>query len=217
MIDTNIKVTGIALIGEKGCGKSTTANALLPFLDTFYGTSGIKLSFADSLRREVATMLVGSLDTKPVHLYMEKFETIINEMSDPSTKEFYRPLLKWWGTEWRRTTNPDYWVDQVKHRIDSLAGLEILLATQPILFVVDDCRFQNEYDMLKDNNFLFFNLSSNPNRPKDPQDYDTHKSEQDWRHFYFDDYVGWDTVDVRVAAIINSIMRREGRNTNVLS
>jgi hypothetical protein len=47
-------------------------------------------------------------------------------------------LLQWWGTEYRRTQNPEYWVDQWKAGINPKA--DIVLAT--------DVRFLNEANMV---------------------------------------------------------------------
>ena len=46
-----------------------------------------------------------------------------------------RTLLQWWGTEYRRNVNPDYWVSRVAARIAK---------EQPEIALISDMRFHNE-------------------------------------------------------------------------
>jgi hypothetical protein len=46
-----------------------------------------------------------------------------------------RTLLQWWGTEYRRSINPDYWVKQVAKRIAE---------ERPEIALITDVRFPNE-------------------------------------------------------------------------
>lgn len=52
-----------------------------------------------------------------------------------------RPLLQWWGTEYRRAENEDYWVDKAETYMR-----ELLTAGRSI--VMDDCRFDNEMELV---------------------------------------------------------------------
>lgn len=72
------------------------------------------------------------------HLVMD----VTAEMHSRSTKERFRSLLRWWGTEYRREKfSPDYWVDQLaaKLRQNGLSHLP----------VITDVRFPNEAHFVK--------------------------------------------------------------------
>jgi len=51
--------------------------------------------------------------------------------------------MQWWGTEYRRTQNPDYWTIQADNYIyrRQLDGLS--------RFVISDCRFENEAALVR--------------------------------------------------------------------
>jgi len=51
-----------------------------------------------------------------------------------------RTLLQWWGTEYRRSVEPDYWVDRVKER---------LAKEKPEIALITDMRFPNEWNFVK--------------------------------------------------------------------
>jgi hypothetical protein len=116
-----------------------------------------KYSFADALRREVDdaigraggafSLLVAN---RPTH-FVQANENLI-ELPDwvvleenPEINEQYplgkqRPLLQWWGTEYRRSIDPDYWVRQLAQRIE----LE-----KPQIALITDMRFPNEMAFVK--------------------------------------------------------------------
>lgn len=60
-------------------------------------------------------------------------------------KEKDRRFLQWVGTEWARDKNPDIFVNHIRNRI-----LETPRGTN---IYVSDVRFENEYEMLKENGF----------------------------------------------------------------
>lgn len=51
-----------------------------------------------------------------------------------------RTLLQWWGTEFRRSINPNYWVDRTA---------EIIAKEQPEAALITDVRFSNELDFIR--------------------------------------------------------------------
>ena len=51
-----------------------------------------------------------------------------------------RTLLQWWGTEYRRSVNPDYWVNKLSKR---------LVEEKPEIALVTDVRFPNEINFVK--------------------------------------------------------------------
>jgi hypothetical protein len=69
-----------------------------------------------------------------------------------------RPLLQWWGTEYRRSQDPDYWVRQLEAQAwESIADGNVV--------VVDDCRFENEREALREMGLLDIWVY-NPNVPE---------------------------------------------------
>ena len=152
----------VALLGAPGSGKSTIAEAL----------GGVKLSFAEELRKEVAAVLAPiffALDNPNYSNFVTRVDQggiggldhyarlLLQDMKDVEVKDGFRPLLQQWGTDFRRTQDPDYWVNKVERLITHLGA-----ADRSTDFVIDDCRFPNERDMLADNGFAFVLLESGP-------------------------------------------------------
>lgn len=117
-----------------------------------------KYSFADALRKEVddAMRRAGGafsllVANRPTH-FVQANENLI-ELPDwvvldenPEFNEQYplgkqRPLLQWWGTEYRRSIDTDYWVRQLAQRIE----LE-----KPQIALITDMRFPNEMAFVKE-------------------------------------------------------------------
>jgi hypothetical protein len=55
-----------------------------------------------------------------------------------------RQLLQWWGTEYRRARNPNYWLDYADAQIKA-SGADVVL--------IDDLRFENEFAYVKANGY----------------------------------------------------------------
>lgn len=51
-----------------------------------------------------------------------------------------RTLLQWWGTEFRRNVNPQYWVTRLSEKLEK---------EQPEIALITDMRFYNEMDFVK--------------------------------------------------------------------
>lgn len=118
----------IGLCGYKGTGKTTAAE----YLETEYGFQ--RINFKDGLIDELRG----------------KFPILLSELSEVykmNTKELFtlkppamRALMQEFGTEVRRTDNPNYWVNQW---VSSVIGGEDNIVT-------DDVRFLNELTALGD-------------------------------------------------------------------
>jgi hypothetical protein len=99
-------------------------------------------------------------------------------------KEVFRPIMQWWGTEFRRRHqgNDNYWVDQVAEAVNLI---EFVSATKNSVkcIIIPDVRFKNEADWIKSKGGILIKIS----RPS-IQAIDTHPSEIE-----LNDYTGWDT------------------------
>lgn len=62
-----------------------------------------------------------------------------------------RRILQWWGTEYRRAQDPDYWTKAWEIKLQ-----EYDLATTHVL--VDDVRFVNELEIIKKNGGIFIKI-----------------------------------------------------------
>lgn len=151
--------TRIALCGPPGSGKTSIAREF----------GSLVISFADALRLEVATGFGGSGRDIDHHAAA---------MTDPKLKDRYRPLLQAWGAL-RRQQDPDYWLKQVEDLLEQ-RGMD------KQIIVVDDCRYDNEYAMLKRRGFLFVLLEAGQTTRIQSVTAQAHASEQEWPKFAFD-------------------------------
>lgn len=149
----------IGLTGPKGSGKDTVA-ALLRTHAGFY-----PLAFADALREEICD----AWRFEPV--YLMRPETKEHSLSDLALRRCQsdsfvgrmviwanqqgqpldldaprspRQIMQWWGTEYRRAQDPDYWTSMLERRIERLLG-----SGNQNRLVVTDVRFDNEADVLR--------------------------------------------------------------------
>lgn len=153
----------IALTGLAGTGKDTAADILV----THCGFT--KLAFADALRSEVqaAFNVPAELLTRRDLKEMPTAELALVECDDmgligalvraamaASTRALDyawieaprspRQILQWWGTEYRRAQRINYWLELLRDRIRQLHALD-----GRSRFVVTDCRFENEADLVR--------------------------------------------------------------------
>jgi hypothetical protein len=148
-----------------------------------------KYSFADALCAEVtaAMLSAGGMDKLfKTDLFVQKngnFVTLPQWVLDgyevnPEVNELYpfgkqRTLLQWWGTEYRRSIDPNYWVKQLAERIEK---------ENPAYALIADMRFPNEMAYVKQHGFAV--LVDRPGLPPS-----THASET-----ALDNVEGWDYI-----------------------
>jgi deoxynucleotide monophosphate kinase-like protein len=166
----------IGIAGKMAAGKDSTADILI----RHFGYT--RHSMADPLRAEceVAIMSCRAPETAPTDIRhtIERKEfpgyAVWLKPTDPSI----RRLLQWWGTEYRRTESPNYWVNRMRERLAEFNGTPV---------VIPDIRFANEVDMVRSAGGEIWIV----NRPKadaerDPADH-SHISER-----FCDEYQYWD-------------------------
>lgn len=133
----------IALCGAAGAGKDTVAD-MLP---------ARKLAFADALYREVAEAwgveqhVLRCRETKETPLDSLEMQRCADGdfCFGPRYRELWhsprspRQILQWWGTEYRRGQNPNYWIDRMVETLAAEAGS----------VVITDVRFPNEAALVR--------------------------------------------------------------------
>lgn len=111
-----MKLIGIA--GKKYSGKDTLAKLMLEYDPSIFVTH-----FADRLKDEIASIC-----------------DVSREQIDQN-KELFRPMLQWWGTEYRKRfcNNENYWINSLHESIQDL----------PCPVVVSDVRFPSEAEYIR--------------------------------------------------------------------
>ena len=133
-------------------GKDTFVEILRDLKDTL-DIEVTRFAFADVLKDEVFEFVL-----KPNNISRERLD-------DHTTKEFFRPVLQWWGTEFRRELNieeysgdQNYWVDKVKNSVLSLPKTEKIN-----IICISDVRFLSECEMIKSIGGYVVNIKRNTN------------------------------------------------------
>lgn len=124
----------VGLTGYAGSGKDYVYGELCE------SVGAVRVAFADGVRLEVEEVLAWG--TRPVAQRWDEVR-LPAVWKKPYPVEVRR-LLQWWGTEFRRAEDPDYWV---KKGVDRIEGLwEIGCG----IVVVTDVRFANEAQAIRD-------------------------------------------------------------------
>ena len=112
----------IGLNGKMGHGKDEVYRIAKEIV---MGDPIKRVAFGDEVKAEVAATLNLSVE------YVEQ------------RKSLFRPILQWWGTEYRRTLfSPTYWIDKMRDRLTDQSKSGWVFVT--------DVRFQNEAEMIQD-------------------------------------------------------------------
>lgn len=158
----------IGISGKIGSGKDTLCHKII-FEGTFESDGEfnyIRKALADPLKDEAASCLT---------YLIPNFKR--SDLDDREAKVRYRLFLQWWGTEYRRYDNPDYWTDLFTKWYNSLPDNTVVL--------VPDIRFLNEVELIK--NLGGYNVRINPVGFDIKAD--AHPSEM-----VLDSYTDWDQI-----------------------
>jgi len=144
----------LGISGKIGTGKSTLAKLIdesVYYDDStrLYPVSQITdsaiYSFSGVLKEEVAKVYCLPLES----LYSQEGKaTVVKIQDDPELWPYgrqratIREILQWYGTEYVRKANPDYWIEALDLKLRPLESKQILV-------IVDDVRFPNEHQFVK--------------------------------------------------------------------
>lgn len=160
----------IGISGKKWAGKDTLCTHILEALPE----RGVRRAFADRLKEEVSIFLYPTLKEKGHTL-----KQIREMLDDPKTKEQFRLLMQWYGTEYRRNLfGEDYWLRMVDKWIE-----ENQLPDNTIL-IIPDTRFLSEIEWIKSKGGKIVLIE----RPC-LKNTDTHSSETELDHYKFDSVI----------------------------
>ena len=110
----------IGISGKKRSGKDT----IYRLIKELNGIHPLRAAFGDQIKEEVADVTGVEVD------HIEE------------NKEHFRPMLQWWGSDFRRHYNGEsYWLDKMLAKMQTLAAKEVM--------VITDVRYPNEAELVK--------------------------------------------------------------------
>ena len=113
----------IGISGKKRSGKDTVYE-LIRMLKQGDGIYPLRAAFGDQIKEEVAGVTGVDVDHIEEH------------------KERFRPMLQWWGADFRRHyKGENYWLDKMLAKMKTITGKEVL--------VITDVRYPNEAELVK--------------------------------------------------------------------
>lgn len=139
--DAAQRLSVVILTGAKGSGKSTVARRLIDTWGYYQVSFAAKLrEYMEALDPMVGAEYIGhAVDPRPI-TYNQAVEQLGYDAAKARFPELRRSMQRM-GTElFRNKISQSYWTDAVQAK---------LLADQPPLVVCDDCRFNNELDVLQ--------------------------------------------------------------------
>lgn len=162
----------LGLSGKAGSGKDSVA----AYLKQQYGF--IPFSFSDFLYAEVTEAfglenedLLRDRATKEVETPLlalencadDDFDFLVRGLFAPedhcaATPHSPRQILQWWGTNYRRASDPDYWIKKTEEWLEAILKAAPYPELRPQLFVCSSVRFENEREWIKDPNGSIWHL-----------------------------------------------------------
>ena len=148
----------IGLAGQAGVGKDTVAD----YLVARYGF--VKFAFSDALYREVTEAFVLPDESllrdrarKELPTYALAGENCNDQDFTAVMARFVgagdlacspRQILQWWGTEYRRAQDPEYWVSAASRWLHDYRRMFKYPEQRPQFFVNTTVRFPNEREFI---------------------------------------------------------------------
>jgi len=122
----------IGLAGHMAAGKDLSASILKRL-------GYARAAHSDALRREVecAVRINMAPPSMPREMFMDLMAATPSEVWSKPTSDRMRRILQFWGTEFRRAEDPDYWVKRVD---EFMSG--------DTKYVISDVRFINEAELV---------------------------------------------------------------------
>ena len=158
------KVTLIGFAGRSGSGKSTIAKALRDYFMDSDDITPLIIPFAKQVRDEIYDTLA---TPKPPNLTFRaefyawavfvltrllgqrKGSDFRKALYAKPTPPLIRKLLQWWGTDFRRRQDSDYWLKA--HAQEMYDTFTFYPIHNHKLIIIDDVRFPNEVDYILNN------------------------------------------------------------------
>ncbi len=213
----------LGFAGKAATGKTTAAKHLQPLLDKECRIIPMAMVLRDEVEaflraidaEESVPLVYGCQDDKVRIFYVDEqkaleecsrwahFISEHQEIQDRSgrTAVTVRRILQWWGTEYRRAQDPDYWTKAWGRKISEYD-------VEQIYVLVDDVRFMNELKVIKEHGGLIVKIE----RPGF-DGANNHASETS-----LDDYADWDgkilndgtlqEFERKVEILVGSLIRR---------
>lgn len=163
----------IGFAGKAATGKTTAAHHMAPLFDKDCKVIPMAMVLRDEVEAflraigadESVPLVYGDQDDKVRVFYVDEekamqecpkwagFVADHQEIQDKpgQTAVTVRRILQWWGTEYRRTQDPDYWTKAWSRKIEQFD-------LEKIHVLIDDVRFINELNTVKSHGGLIVKI-----------------------------------------------------------
>jgi len=163
----------LGFAGKAATGKTTAAKHMAPLLDKECRIVPMAMVLRDEVEGflraigagETVPLVYGCQDDKVRIFYVDETKALAQcpqwahfvvenrEIQDRpgQTAVTVRRILQWWGTEYRRAQDPDYWTKAWGRKVEQfdLANIHVL---------VDDVRFMNELNVIREHGGLIVKI-----------------------------------------------------------